>query len=90
MGVPIHVTSKENAPKQEHYAIMKFDTRSTSTYEMNDGCISVIIYEAYLDRAAWLAEIEHLERDRGHGPTPYYACIIKPVEPKIKVSVDVD
>lgn len=87
MSRPIHVTGKDKIPQQEHYAIFKFSSKSTSTYEANDGSVTVIDYEAYLDRGAWLAEIEHLEKDRGYGRAEYAAVVIKPV--KITTTIQV-
>ncbi len=90
-GMPIHVGRPEDMPKQEHYAIFKFDTRSTSTYEMNDGSVTVIDYEAYTDRAAWMAEIEHLEERKRNGSSiSYQPVIIKPKQVKVNVSVDIE
>lgn len=87
MGVPIHVTKKSQIPAQEHYAIFKFSSYSTSTYEANDGSVTVIDYEAYLDKASWLAEIEHLEMDRGYGRAEYAAVVIKPAKISLNVQV---
>lgn len=91
MSVPIHVDSKDKIPNQEHYAIFKFRSQSTSTYEANDGSVTVINYEAYLDRASWLAEIEHLEKkQKRYGDDAYVPLIIKPAKVTISVNVNVE
>jgi hypothetical protein len=90
MGVPIHVDHPEKAPTQPHYAIFKFFTANTSTYDMNDGSVSGIRYEAYLTKADWIAEIEHLEKDRGHDREKYVAVKVSaPAKPTLRVEVDV-
>jgi hypothetical protein len=91
VGYPIFVTGKDKIPDKEHYAIFKFSTQSTSTYEANDGSVTVIGYEAYLDKGAWLAEIEHLEKlGRDYGHKEYAAVVIKPVKVVSKIQVEVE
>ena len=85
---PIHVTSPDKVPKEPHYAIFKFFSVSTSTYEANDGSESGVKYEAYLDKGAWIAEIEHLEKNRGYDCEPYVAVKVgAPAKPVLKVDV---
>lgn len=90
MGVPIYVTSPDKVPNQPHYAIFKFFTVSVSVYEANDSSESGVRYEAYLDKADWVREIEHLEmKKRDYGSEPYVAVKVgAPAKPVTKIEVD--
>jgi hypothetical protein len=86
MSVPIHVRKPSDMPPGEHYAILKFSTVPTSTYEADDQA-TVIDYEAYVDRKAWFDEIERLECKK---TCAYKAVFIKAAKVATKISVEVD
>lgn len=89
MSDHIYVTSKDKVPKQEHWAIFKFSSITRTLYTENDDTQTIINYEAYLSRDAWLSEIEHLEKDRGYGANRnYVAVIIKPAKVNLSISID--
>lgn len=93
----IHVSKKEHAPKVEHWAIFKFSTihipgdeRSRTNpghgYPASDE--PVINYEAYLDRAEWEKEVQHLE-SLVFGDKNYFAVKITPAVITTKVTIEV-
>lgn len=90
MAPPIHVDSPKKVPAQPHYAIFKFFTANISC-DGNDSSVSGINYEAYLNKADWIAEIERLEKDRGHEREHYVAAKVSaPAKLTLRVKVEVD
>lgn len=79
----VKVSSKDKAPKVEHWAIFKFSVHNHTIYTENDSEIRSTDYEAYTSRQEWLDEIASLEKT---GQT-YYACIVKPVTIKAQIMV---
>lgn len=82
-----YVHKPSDIPSVEHLAILKFSHRSTSTYEANDGELTLISYEVYKSKDAWLAEIQHLESINYKN---YRAICVKPAKVATSVKVDVE
>lgn len=80
----IHVTSKHLAPDEEHYAIFKFFSVNTSTYEPNDGLLDGVSYEAYLNRQEWETEIKYL---MGKQIEHIAVRVSKPVKPIVEIKI---
>lgn len=90
MSPPIHVTSPEKVPNQPHYAIFKFFSVSQSLYSPNDSSVDGCSYEAYLEKADWIREIEYLEGKRGAYNTVSYVAVKvgAPAKPVLKIEVE--
>jgi hypothetical protein len=79
------VNGASDFPTEEHFAIIKYFTANTSTYELNDGSVSGCEYEVFTNKEAWLKEIEYLTRSQ----TPFNAMLVKPAKVTVQTKIDV-
>jgi hypothetical protein len=87
----IFVSTFDKMPKDPHFAIIKYSTVSTPSYDEGgpDGSQSIVEYQAYMDENDWKAAITELMVPKYGSVCKFTAIRVNPatIIPEFKVTI---